>query len=85
MESTTPARSSFAPRTVPLTPTLELRIVPVADAAGVVTGLDCRLYRQLTHPQAGGAFAATTAGFRVPVAEVPVLVESLLALTREGV
>lgn len=84
MESITPAGCTLAPKTVPLTATLELRLVPVADAGGVATALDCRLYRQLTHPQAGGAFASTTAGFRVPLVAVPALANALLAFGREG-
>ena len=57
----------LAPATVPFSAALECRLAPIADAgSGAVRGLDLRLWRQINSPLAGGVYAATAAGFRVP-------------------
>lgn len=73
-----------APRTVALSVSLEARLNPVADARqGQLVGIDLRLYRRLATPLAQGAFASTSAGFRVPLTSLRQLAAALAATADE--
>jgi hypothetical protein len=72
--------SDLAPRTIPQSASLEIRLQLVADAqTGKLRGIDCRLWRKVQTPEAAGAFAATQAGFRIGVDALRPLGVALLA------
>jgi hypothetical protein len=69
----TPAAVTFSPK-------IEARSHPAASAHdGQLVGLDLRLYRRLDSPLAHDVFAATGAGFRIPLAALRPLIAMLQA------